>query len=76
MPLRELIDVEAERARIQKELAKAHKELDFAAGKLSNQAFIAKAPEKVIADIQDKEAKAKALIQNLEEMLSSLNFDE
>ncbi len=72
MPLRELIDVEAEKARIQKELAKAHKELDFAAGKLGNAGFIAKAPEKVISEIKEKESKAKALIQNLEDMLKSL----
>ncbi len=75
MPLRELVDTEAELARIKKELEKAHKELDFAAGKLNNESFVAKAPEKVIADIRDKEAKAKALIQNLEEMLSALTAE-
>jgi valyl-tRNA synthetase len=72
MPLRELIDIEAERLRIQKELAKAHKELEFASSKLENQEFINKAPEKVISDIKDKAAKANALIQNLQDMLTDL----
>ena len=73
MPLRELIDIEAERLRIQKELVKAHKELEFASSKLENQGFIDKAPEKVVSDIKEKAAKANALIQNLQDMLTALS---
>lgn len=72
MPLKELIDVESERARITKDLEKAEKELEFVQVKLSNESFMSKAPEKVVNDIREREAKVKALIQNLKDMLSAL----
>jgi len=55
MPLKGLIDVEKETARLNKELAGLDKELARIAGKLSNEGFVAKAPVEVI----EKE-KAKA----------------
>lgn len=72
LPLAELVDIESERARIKKELEKAYKEMDFVNSKLHNEKFMAKAPEKVVADIRAKEEKAKALIEKLEEMLNAL----
>ena len=72
MPLAELVDIENEKARIKKELEKANKEMDFVNSKLRNEKFMSKAPEKVIADIREKEAKAKALISKLEEMYNAL----
>ncbi len=45
LPLEGLIDVEAERQRLTKELAKAEAEIEKAAGKLQNPAFAEKAPE-------------------------------
>jgi len=55
MPLKGLIDVEKETARLNKELAGLDKELARIAGKLSNESFVAKAPIEVIA-----KEKAKA----------------
>ncbi len=72
MPLAELVDVDKEKDRIQKELAKAEKDLSFLQAKLGNEKFISKAPQKVIDDIKAKEQKAKALIQNLTDMYNSL----
>lgn len=72
MPLAELVDIESEKARIKKELEKANKEMQFVNSKLQNEKFMSKAPEKVIADIKEKEAKAKALISKLEEMYNAL----
>lgn len=40
--------------------------------KLSNEAFVAKAPEKVVNAERERAAKAKALIENLEESLKNL----
>ena len=72
LPLRELVDVESEKVRIKKELEKAYKELDFVNGKLNNEKFMSKAPQKVIDDIKEKETKVNALIKNLTDMLKSL----
>ncbi|MCR5539950.1 MAG: valine--tRNA ligase [Ruminococcus sp.] len=72
LPLRELVDIEAEKARITKELEKANKELDFVNSKLNNEKFMSKAPEKVVNEIREKEVKAKALVANLTEMLNNL----
>ncbi|MDF2634767.1 MAG: Valyl-tRNA synthetase [Pelosinus sp.] len=55
LPLKGLIDVEKETARLNKELATLDKEIARIAGKLSNEGFVAKAPEEVIA-----KEKAKA----------------
>ena len=72
MPMAELVDLEAERARIEKALAKAQKELESQEKKLSNEAFIAKAPEKIVAQEREKAEKARALIENLTESLKNL----
>jgi valyl-tRNA synthetase len=55
LPLKGLIDVEKESARLNKELASLDKEISRINGKLSNEGFVAKAP----ADVITKE-KAKA----------------
>ncbi len=72
MPLAQLVNIDDEKERIAKEMAKAVKELNFLEGKLSNEKFVTKAPSDVVADIREKAEKAKALIANLEEMAISL----
>src|SRR5699024_5708831 len=47
LPLAGLIDVEKEIARLEKELEKWEKEVNLVQKKLSNEGFVAKAPEKV-----------------------------
>ena len=49
LPLKGLIDVEKETARLQKELDKLEKEIGRLSGKLSNEGFLKKAPEAVVA---------------------------
>ncbi|TWT26286.1 valine--tRNA ligase [Planomicrobium sp. CPCC 101110] len=56
MPLEGLIDVEAELARLSKELEKWAKEVKLVQGKLSNERFVSKAPEAVVAEERKKEA--------------------
>ena len=72
IPLNELVDFEAERARLQKELDAAKKDLQFVENKLNNPGFVAKAPEKVIAQEREKQAKHQAKIAMLEESLEKL----
>ena len=72
IPLNELVDFEAEKARLQKELDAAKKDLEFVENKLNNAGFMAKAPEKVVAQQRDAQAKHKAKIAMLEESISKL----
>jgi valyl-tRNA synthetase len=48
LPLAEVIDIEAERARLEKALEKLAKESAGIRAKLSNEAFVARAPEEVV----------------------------
>ncbi len=72
IPLSELVDFEAERARLQKELDAAKKDLEFVENKLNNPGFMAKAPEKVVLQQREAQEKHKAKIQMLEESLAKL----
>ena len=66
MPLAELVDFEKELARIVKEKANAEKQLAGIENKLSNQGFIAKAPEAVVNGAREDAAKLRALIEKLD----------
>jgi valyl-tRNA synthetase len=73
MPLAELVDIEKERERIQKELKTAAENLRRTESKLSNQGFLAKAPEEVVTAEKERAEKLRALIENLEDSLKALN---
>lgn len=72
MPLSELVDLDKERERLEKDIQKAQDNLDRVEKKLTNQGFAAKAPENVIAAEREKADKAKALIENLKASLAQL----
>ena len=59
MPMAELVDLEAERKRLQKELENVEKQLMQIENKLSNQGFLAKAPANVIEDQKRNREKMK-----------------
>lgn len=59
MPMNELVDINAETQRLDKELSKALEDKKFFESKLNNKGFIAKAPEAVIN--KQKEGLEKAL---------------
>ena len=67
IPLEELIDFEKELARIEKEKANCLKQIAMFEGKLSNEAFVSRAPEKVVAEQREKLEKNRALLTQLEE---------
>ena len=67
IPLAELVDFEKELARIAKEKENCLKQIAMFEGKLSNESFVSRAPEKVVNDQREKLAKAKALLEQLEE---------
>ena len=65
---------------MEEELAKLNKELDYERGflasvekKLSNEKFVAHAPEAVVAAERKKQADAKAKIATLESSIAALN---
>ncbi|PJJ01937.1 valyl-tRNA synthetase [Streptomyces sp. 2333.5] len=66
------IDVEAERKRLTKDLAAAEKEKAQATGKLGNEAFLAKAPEKVVDKIRGRLEAAEADIVRITAQLAAL----
>jgi valyl-tRNA synthetase len=66
------VDVGAERRRLEKDLAAARKELSGTTGKLDNQAFLAKAPEAVVADIRDRQGVAAEEVTRIEARLAAL----
>ena len=72
MPMADLVDLEKERARLQKELANAEKQLQGQIAKLSNQNFVTRAPEAVVNVEREKQAKLEALIENLKANLAHL----
>ena len=53
------VDKDAERKRLEKDLAAAQKELDTTAKKLANEAFLAKAPEAVVQKIRNRQQVAQ-----------------
>lgn len=66
LPLADLMDVDAEKARLAKNLEKLAKEAGAIKGRLSNPGFVAKAPEHVVAE-------AKAQVTDLEDQMEKLN---
>ncbi|MCL2842704.1 MAG: valine--tRNA ligase [Oscillospiraceae bacterium] len=72
LPLSDLVDLAAERTRIAGEIEKAKGVLAQQQKKLSNEAFVQKAKEHVVAAEREKAEKAEALIANLEESLRQL----
>jgi valyl-tRNA synthetase len=66
------VDVAAERARMEKDLAVARKEAAQMAAKLGNPGFTGKAPADVVAKSRQRQADAEADISRLEARLASL----
>ena len=72
LPLGELIDVEAETARLAKELAKAQEEVARIDKKLSNPRFIDSAPEEIVAADREKREELLLVRSRLDVALSRL----
>lgn len=72
LPLEGLINIEEEIVRLEKELDKWNKEVLRVQGKLANERFMAKAPEKVIEEERAKESDYLAKKSSVEERIANL----
>jgi valyl-tRNA synthetase len=73
IPLASLVDLDEERARIEKEIERVKGEVARAEGKLSNEKFVQKAPEAVVNEERRKLEAAKEMLARLTERRSDLN---
>jgi valyl-tRNA synthetase len=72
MPLAGVIDIAAEKERLNKELTKLDKEIDGVAKKLANEQFISKAPAHVIDDQKQRKTDAEEKKERVEAALARL----
>ena len=72
IPMDELVDKEAERARLTKEKETVQKQLDGVLARLSNEAFTSKAPANVVETARENAARLKEKLALLEQSLAAL----
>ena len=72
VPLAGLIDIEAERLRLEKEVSKLESGLKTVSGKLDNKKFMEKAPEAVVSREREKEQSMIGALQALKQKLNQL----
>jgi valyl-tRNA synthetase len=73
VPMKGLIDVDAERARLDKQMEKTRAELAKANGKLANENFVNNAPEAVVTQERQRVAEFEKTITQLTEQLEKLD---
>lgn len=72
LPLAGMINLEEEEKRLQKEIAKVEKDVAMFAKKLSNEAFVAKAPPEVLEKDRGKLREAEEKLQILQQSLNRI----
>ena len=73
LPIEGLVDLDALRGRLEKDIAKAEKEIKGLAGRLANPNFAGKAPPDVVAEYQANLAEAEAQAALARQRLADLN---
>ena len=72
LPLADVIDISAERGRLERELEKARQELIKIDRKLGNEQFIAKAPVEVVEENRERREEAALMVGKLEAAVTRL----
>ncbi len=72
LPMADLIDVEAERTRLQKELTDLETQISHSAGLLNNESFVTRAKPDVVQRERNKLESLTASRQVIEERLAAL----
>ena len=73
LPMSELVDKEKELERLESEKKKLEGEIKRVEGKLNNAGFMAKAPEKLVAEEREKGEKYKAMLDKVLESIKAIN---
>ena len=76
LPLKGVIDLSAEKARLQKELTRAEADIKRVDAKLANEKFVANAPEDVVEEEREKREEALARRTKIVEALDRLKAAE
>ncbi len=74
LPMAELVDIAAEKARLEKELETALAEIARAKGKLENEGFVARAPQKVVDAEKEKVEKFTEKATQLRAAIAALSL--
>ena len=72
LPLKGVIDLSAEKARLDKEIAKADADIKRVDAKLANEKFVANAPEEIVEEEKEKREAAVARKAKILEALERL----
>lgn len=72
LPIAELIDLDAERARLEKQIEKLEDDIAAVDKKLANENFVKNAPEEVVAEHQERKATAQETQEKLRVALDQL----
>ena len=72
LPIADVIDLEAEKGRLEKEINKQDAEITRFEKKLGNEKFVANAPDEVVEGEREKLAEAQATRARLDEALKRL----
>jgi valyl-tRNA synthetase len=73
LPLAGVIDIGQERSRLQKEIGRVEGEIRKVAGKLGNEAFVAKAPPEVVEENRERLAEFEAAKAKLSDALKRIS---
>ena len=73
IPYEGLIDIHAEKARLEKEIQKTTKDIEIISRKLSNESFVNKAPAAIVEREKEKCEKEKIILTTLQKSLEKLN---
>ncbi len=72
IPMEELVDIAAERARLQKERDNVQKQLDGVNARLANKAFTDKAPANIVATAREQAARLEEKLALLDQSMAAL----
>ncbi len=72
LPLESVIDFDAEKKRLAKELEKIAKDMGVIDGRMNNQAFVAKAPPEVLEESRERKAELEGIKAKIDEALKRL----